>query len=63
MSFCCDTGFTCFCLAEQNYKIPDEILKNMNIKSFDFRTFELKSFDFKSFDLNTFSFKTFNYEP
>ena len=62
MSFCCDTGFTCFGLVEQDYKIPDEVLKNMNIKTFDFRTFDYKSFDFKSFDFKSFSFKTFNYE-
>lgn len=62
MSFCCDTGFTCFGLVEQNYKIPDEILKSMNIKSFDFKRFDIKSFDFKSFNFKSFDFKSFNYE-
>lgn len=62
MSLCCDTGFTCFGLVEQNYKIPDEILKSMNIKSFDFKTFIPKTFELKSFELKSFGVKTFNYE-
>jgi len=62
MSFCCETGFTCFGLVEQNYKLPKSILKEMNIKSFDFRTFEPKSFEFKTFDFKSFEFKTFKYE-
>lgn len=62
MSFCCNSGFTCFGLVEQDYKIPDEILKNMNIKIFDFRTFDLKSFDLRSFNFNSFEFNSFKYE-
>lgn len=31
ISFCIDTGFTCFGLVEQNYELPDEVLKEMDI--------------------------------
>ena len=31
ISFCIDTGFTCFGLVEQNYELPDEVLKEMGI--------------------------------
>ena len=31
ISFCVDTGFTCFGLVEQNYELPDEVLKKMNV--------------------------------
>lgn len=31
ISFCIDTGFTCFGLVEQNYELPDEILAEMGI--------------------------------
>lgn len=31
ISFCVDTGFTCFGLVEQNYELPDAVLKEMGI--------------------------------
>jgi hypothetical protein len=31
ISFCVDTGFTCFGLVEQNYELPDEVLKELGI--------------------------------
>ena len=31
ISFCVDTGFTCFGLVEQNYELPDEVLMKMNV--------------------------------
>lgn len=31
ISFCVDTGFTCFGLVEQNYELPDEVLREMGI--------------------------------
>ena len=31
ISFCVDTGFTCFGLVEQNYELPEEALKNMGV--------------------------------
>lgn len=31
ISFCVDTGFTCFGLVEQNYELPDEVLGEIGI--------------------------------
>ena len=31
ISFCVDTGFTCFGLVEQSYELPDAVLKEMGI--------------------------------
>ena len=31
ISFCVDTGFTCFGLVEQNYELPEEILHEMGV--------------------------------
>ncbi|OWP24513.1 hypothetical protein CA839_00260 [Fusobacterium polymorphum] len=59
LSFCIDTGFTMFGLVEQDYKIPDYILKEIGIKTFDFKIFKPKSFKFKSFKFKTFDPKTF----
>ncbi|WP_314328212.1 hypothetical protein [Fusobacterium pseudoperiodonticum] len=59
LSFCIDTGFTMFGLVEQDYRIPDHILKEIGIKTFDFKTFESKTFELKSFKFKTFEPKTF----
>ena len=31
ISFCVDTGFTCFGLVEQNYELPEEVLEKMGV--------------------------------
>ena len=31
ISFCVDTGFTCFGLVEQNYELPEEVLHEMGV--------------------------------
>lgn len=31
ISFCVDRGFTCFGLVEQNYELPEEVLKELGI--------------------------------
>lgn len=33
ISFCADTGFTCFGLVEQNYELPDHVLKEMGVET------------------------------
>ncbi len=33
ISFCIDTGFTCFGLVEQDYELPDEVLKELGIST------------------------------
>lgn len=33
ISFCVDTGFTCFGLVEQNYELPEEILTQLGINT------------------------------
>ena len=33
ISFCINTGFTCFGLAEQNYELPEAVLKEMGVET------------------------------
>ena len=33
ISFCVDTGFTCFGLVEQNYELPDEVLQELGVET------------------------------
>jgi hypothetical protein len=58
ISFCCDTGFTFFGLVDQNYTIPEKILKEIGIKVFDYEKVNIQSFHFKKFEIQKFDFKT-----
>ena len=33
ISFCVDTGFTCFGLVEQNYELPEDVLHEMGVET------------------------------
>ena len=62
LSFCIDTGFTMFGLVDQNYTLPDHILRELGIKFFEFDSFEFKSFEFESFEFDSFEFKSFEFK-
>lgn len=59
LSFCVDTGFTLFGLVEQDYTLPDDIIKEMGIATFDYETFDVERFEPDSFEMETFTFDTF----
>ena len=59
MSFCVDTGFTLFGLVEQEYTLPDDIIKQMGIETFDYETFEVNGFKPETFEVESFAFDTF----
>lgn len=62
MSLCCDTGFTCFGLVDQDYKIPKEILERAGFKTFDFSKYEPKRFEQKSFEVSKFNVSRLDYQ-
>lgn len=62
MSLCCDTGFTCFGLVDQDYKIPEDILKRAGFKTFDFTLFESKQYEVKRFEQSKFEVSQFEYD-
>jgi len=45
ISFCVDTGFTCFGLVEQNYELPDEILHELGIETIPIPRTQVKRID------------------
>lgn len=61
LSFCVDTGFTMFRLVDQNYELPEDVLKEIGIE-----VFEYEKFDYEQFVAGTFEYSTFNadsFEP
>lgn len=59
LSFCVDTGFTLFGLVEQNYTLPDDIIKLIGLETFDYETFEFERFKSDIFEVESFSIETF----
>ena len=57
ISFCVDSGFTMFGLVEQNYELPEDVLKEIGIE-----VFEYEKFDYSSVETETFEFATFTPE-
>lgn len=62
ISFCIDTGFTMFGLVEQDYTLPDYILKEIGINVFEYEKFTYKKFEPEKFTYKKFSYKKFTYE-
>ena len=59
LSFCVDTGFTMFGLVEQDYSLPNEILEQLGIETFEYETFEPATFQYESFNPTTFEYESF----
>lgn len=57
ISFCTETGVTLFGLVEQDYQLPQDIIEEMGLETFDFDTFSIDSFE-----ADTFKFETFDAE-
>lgn len=53
ISFCADTGFTCFGLVEQNYELPEEVLAQMGIKTIKVPRTEVPQTAIKKTDVST----------
>ncbi|WP_155829950.1 hypothetical protein [Butyrivibrio sp. AC2005] len=52
ISFCVDTGFTCFGLVEQDYELPDEILNDMGIATIQIPTVDVARTDVNRTDIS-----------
>lgn len=62
LSLCVDTGFTMFGLVDQNYELPQEVLDELGVKSFQVEPFRFNEFNGKSFDFGKFQTKEFAYD-
>lgn len=62
ISFCVDTGFTCFGLVEQNYELPAEVLEQMGVKTIDVPRTEVKRTAVKTTAIPTTNIKRTEFE-
>lgn len=61
MSICTDTGFTMFGLVEQDYSLPEEVLRSIGIKTFEFKKHEF--IEHKFIEHSPIYFKGNNFSP
>lgn len=61
MSLCIDTGFTCFGLVSQDYKLPKELLEKIGIITFNAQIFQSNKLEYRSFKVKQFQYKKFEY--
>lgn len=59
VAFCVESGFTMFGLVEQDYTLPDEVLKEIGVSTFDYESFTPESFKPESFAFDTFEVDSF----
>lgn len=59
MSLCVSTGFTMFGLVEQDYSLPEDVLKSIGISTFDFQSFESNDTPFIKFEPAKFEYHKF----
>ncbi len=57
ISFCVDTGITMFGLVDQDYSLPEDVIRYIGIESFDYETFKPTSLVPETFEFETFSFE------
>ena len=62
ISFCVDSGCTFFGLVDQNYELPEEIIKEIGLDTFEIEVIDFSHFEYDEFKPATFAFDTFEYE-
>lgn len=62
LSFCVDSGFTLFGLVDQDYELPEEVLKEIGIEVFEYEKFEYEPFEYEKFEYEKFEYEQFEYE-
>ena len=60
ISFCVDSGFAMFGLVEQDYTLPESIMREIGIDVFDYDTFDVDSFEPETFTISSFQPESFN---
>lgn len=57
LSFCVDSGFTLFGLVDQDYELPEEVLKEIGIEIFEYEKFEYEPFEYEKFEYEQFEYE------
>lgn len=59
ISFCAETGFTMFGLVNQDYELPEDVIREIGIDVFDYEQFQYDEFKGGTFEFDEFISETF----
>ena len=62
MSLCIERGYTFFGLVEQDYALPDEVVKRLGLETFEFESFPFETFPFETFPFESIELEKFEFE-
>lgn len=62
ISFCVDTGFTCFGLVEQNYELPEEVLKEIGVETIHVPRIEVERVEVPRIPIESVGVEMIDYE-
>lgn len=62
LSLCIERGYTFFGLVEQDYSLPDEVVKRLGLETFNFESFDTESFQFETFQYESIELEDFEFE-
>ena len=62
ISFCIEHDCTFFGLVDQNYSLPNDVLEELELKTFDFESLDINEFEYNKFEPEYFNFDEFKYE-
>lgn len=59
ISFCVETGFTMFGLVDQDYTLPEDVMRQIGLPVFDYDKFEYSAFSYSKFTAPNFEYPKF----
>ena len=62
MSFCIESGWTLFGLVKQDYRLPDEIVKELGFDLYELDKYIVEEYDFDKFPFDEFDVNKYNGE-
>ena len=62
ISFCVDTGFTCFGLVEQNYELPEDVLHEMGVETIEMPRTRIETTEIPRVAIGASEIQKTNYE-
>ncbi len=62
ISFCVDTGFTCFGLVEQNYELPEDVLHEMGVETIEIPRTRIETTEIPRIAIGAAEIKKADYE-
>lgn len=63
MALSVNHGLTFFGIVDQNYTLPDNILKEIGLEIFEYEKFEYEKFEYEELNFDQFTYDNFQFEP